>query len=100
MQAGLTPSEALKIATFDAAKIASVDRELGAIKVGKLADMILIDGDPTLNIEDVRKVDLVISKGKYIFPNEVNESMGVKAFVSKPSFIKKLPKTELNTFLN
>ena len=100
VQAGLTPSEALKIATFDAAKIAGVDRELGAIKVGKLADMILIDGDPTLNIEDVRKVDLVISKGKYIFPNEVNESMGVKAFVSKPSFIKKLPKTELNTFLN
>jgi len=100
VQAGLTPSEALKIATFDAANIAGVDRELGAIKAGKLADMILIDGDPTLNIEDVRKVDLVISKGKYIFPNQVNESMGVKAFVSKPSFITKLAKPELNTFLN
>ncbi len=100
VQAGLTPSEALKIATFDAANIAGVDRELGAIKAGKLADMILIDGDPTLNIEDVRRVDLVISKGKYIFPNQVNESMGVKAFVSKPSYITKLAKPQLNTFLN
>ncbi|MEI7739157.1 MAG: hypothetical protein WCJ99_10505 [Betaproteobacteria bacterium] len=52
------------------------------------------------NIEDIRKVDLVITKGKYIFPNEINESIGVKAFVSKPSSIKKRPHPGLHTFLN
>lgn len=100
VQAGLTPSQALKVASFDAAKIAGVDQELGTLRSGKLADMILIDGDPTQNIEDIRKVDLVITKGKYIFPNELNESIGVKAFVSKPSSIKKLPHPGLHTFLN
>ena len=100
VQAGLSPAQALKVASFDAAKIAGVDRELGAIKSGKLADMIIVDGDPTLNIEDIRKVDLVITKGKYIFPNELNEHIGVKAFVSQPSYIKKLPAPSLNTFLN
>ncbi len=100
VQAGLTPSEALKVASFDAAKIAGVERELGVIKSGKLSDMILIDGDPTLNIEDIRKVDLVITKGKYIFPNDLNEHIGIKPFVAQPTLIKKLPAQALNTGLN
>lgn len=98
VQAGLTPSEALKVASFDAAKIAGVERELGEIKAGKLADMIIVDGDPSLNIEDIRKVDLVITKGKYIFPNQLNEHIGVKPFVNQPSIVKKLPYQGLNNF--
>ena len=100
VQAGLTPSQALKVASYDAAKIAGVDRELGEIKTGKLADMIIVEGDPSLNIEDIRKVDLVITKGKYIYANELNDHIGVKPFVNQPINIKKLPNPMLNTFLN
>jgi imidazolonepropionase-like amidohydrolase len=45
----------LKLATFGAARIMKKDAELGSIAPGKLADLVLINGNPAQNISDVRK---------------------------------------------
>jgi len=55
-----------------------------------MADMILVDGDPTKNIEDIRKVVAVITRGKLIYPNEINKTLGVKPFVTAVPKLRKL----------
>lgn len=66
VQAGIPAPEALKIATLDAARILKRDKDLGSIEVGKLADLIVVDGDPTAKISDIRKATHAV-KGGVIF---------------------------------
>ena len=56
-------------------------RDRGSITPGKRADLILIDGDPTTNIADIRKVALVITQGKLLSPPDVDQALGIKPFV-------------------
>ncbi|MCY0859805.1 MAG: amidohydrolase family protein [Sulfolobaceae archaeon] len=58
---GLKPVEALTAATYNPAKVLGVN--VGEIKPGKLADIVIINGDPTYNIRDVAKVKKVIKGG-------------------------------------
>ena len=90
VKAGLTPAQALQIATLNGAKFTNTLSDRGTITPGKLADLILIDGDPTKNIEDIRKVALVITRGKLIYPNEINRAIGVKPFVLAPPKLRKV----------
>jgi imidazolonepropionase-like amidohydrolase len=46
------------------ARVMGVTKDLGIIAAGKLADMILIDGDPAKNIRDTRNITTVIKGGK------------------------------------
>ena len=50
----------------------------------ELAPTILIDGDPTHDISDIRRVSLVMKDGVMYYPAEVYEAMGVKRFVDPP----------------
>ncbi len=83
VQAGLTPSQALQVATLNGAKYTGTLRDRGSITPGKLADMVLVDGEPTMNIADLRRVALVITQGKLISPSGVYAAMGIKPFVSE-----------------
>ena len=58
--AGIPPKDVLRLATVESAKVMKRDDHLGRVASGYVADLILIDGDPTLNIGDVRKVRTVI----------------------------------------
>jgi cytosine/adenosine deaminase-related metal-dependent hydrolase len=58
--AGIAPKDVLRLATYDSAKVHKREDRLGRVAPGYLSDLILIDGDPTLNIGDVRKVRTVI----------------------------------------
>ena len=60
---GMTPAEALATATIAPARNVKVDDRTGSIKVGKEADLLLVDGDPEKNIGDLRHVDQVMSDG-------------------------------------
>lgn len=51
-ESGIPAAEVLRMATPTAAQVMKRDNELGSIAPGKLADMILVDGDPTTNISD------------------------------------------------
>jgi imidazolonepropionase-like amidohydrolase len=63
VKGGLTPAEALATATIAPARNVKADNRTGSIKVGKEADLLLVDGDPERNIGDLRHVDQVMSDG-------------------------------------
>ena len=64
VRAGIPAPEVLRLATFTPALVMGVNKDRGVIAAGKLADMILVDGDPTQNIRDIRKIATVIKGGK------------------------------------
>jgi len=80
VQAGMTPSQALQVATWNGAKYSRVLDDRGVIMQGKRADLILVDGDPTKDITDIRKVALVIKSGTAFYPSEMYEALGIKPF--------------------
>jgi hypothetical protein len=84
VQAGIPPAEVLRIATWNGARLAGLAGETGSIATGKRADMILVDGDPTQRIGDIRRISLVLKEGVMMFPAEVYESIGVRRFVDPP----------------
>lgn len=81
VKAGMTPSQALQIATWNGAKYSRTLEDRGSISVGKRADLILVDGDPTQDISDVRKIALVVKNGTAYAPSEIYEALGIKPFV-------------------
>lgn len=64
--AGLTPSEALVAATSAAARVLDIDGDVGTIAVGKLADLVLLDADPTIDIRNTRRIWRVIQGGRVV----------------------------------
>jgi imidazolonepropionase-like amidohydrolase len=80
VQAGITPAQALQIATWNGAKYARVLDDRGVIMQGKRADLILVDGDPTKNIADIRKVALVVKGDRAYYPSEIDSALGIKPF--------------------
>lgn len=83
-QAGIPAAEALRIATWNGARVTGTLDRLGAITPRRSADLILVEGDPTKNIADIRKVSLVMKQGKVFYPAEIYESVGVRRFVDPP----------------
>jgi imidazolonepropionase-like amidohydrolase len=63
VEAGLTPVEAIQVATSNGAKLLGVDKETGSVEVGKAADLIVVNGDPGLAISDIRKTEIVFKDG-------------------------------------
>ncbi len=85
VMAGISPLEVLKIATWNGAKYSQVLERTGSITVGKDADLILVEGDPSKNISDIRRVSLVMKSGAIHFPSEIYAALGVKPFVLVPT---------------
>jgi imidazolonepropionase-like amidohydrolase len=56
-----------------------VDRDRGVIAAGKLADMVLIDGNPTQDIRDIKKIKTVIKGGKVYDPAAIENALGIAA---------------------
>lgn len=81
VKAGLTPAEALQVATLNGARYSKVEQHKGQIKVGFDADLLLVDGDPTQHIADIRKLALVITQGKAMVPADLYQQLGVAPFV-------------------
>ena len=64
VQAGLSPMDALLAATRNGAMVIGVEDQLGTIEVGKLADFLLLTANPLEDIENIRKIETIIYKGK------------------------------------
>lgn len=77
-EAGIPANKVLQIATLNSAKIMKREVELGSIKKGKLADLILVDGNPAQQISDIRKVSLVVKDGKIYDSAALYKSVGVR----------------------
>ena len=78
VMAGIPPSKVLQNATLNSARIMSLDRDLGSVTPGKLADLTLVDGDPMANISAVRKTALVVKDGVLYRPAELYSALGVE----------------------
>ena len=63
VKAGWTPLEVIKIATIDGAKFLKIEKELGSIDVGKIADLLIVSGKLDQNIYDIKKVAIVFRNG-------------------------------------
>lgn len=63
VEAGLTPLEAIQVATWNGARYLEKEQELGSIEVGKIADLVVIKGNPSSRIRDIRKIKLVFKNG-------------------------------------
>ena len=78
VKAGFTPMEAIQAATIVPARVMKVDREVGTVEVGKVADLILVDGNPLDNISNLRNTRLVIANGKVYDCAKLWTSVGFK----------------------
>ena len=71
VRAGFTPAEALRSATLWSAEAVGVGNDLGSIERGKLADLVIVDGDPLRKIEDALNVVITIKNGKAYTINDL-----------------------------
>jgi imidazolonepropionase-like amidohydrolase len=78
VKAGIPTPKVLQLATLGAARVMKRDQELGSIDSDKLADVILVDGDPTTNISDIRKVSMVVKDGMLYKTEELDRALGVQ----------------------
>jgi cytosine/adenosine deaminase-related metal-dependent hydrolase len=77
VQAGMTPAQALATATINPATVFKLKSQTGSLAKGKLAELALIDGDPSKNIGDLRQVQLVMRDGKMMDAQALRESLGI-----------------------
>ena len=74
VQAGLTPMEALRTATYNPAKYFGMLDSLGTIEQGKIADLLLLDANPLDDIANTMRIDAVVLNGR-LLPREVLQRM-------------------------
>jgi imidazolonepropionase-like amidohydrolase len=76
VDAGFTPAEALATATIASARLVGVDKTTGSIAVGKTADVVLVEGDPSSRIGDLRNTRTVMLGGKLLDADALREASG------------------------
>lgn len=74
VDAGLTPESAIRVASLNGADFLYQGEHLGSIAAGNLADLVLVRGNPSARISDVRTVELVFKDGVAFDPRALVES--------------------------
>ena len=80
VKAGIPPNEVLKIATLGNATVLGRQSEIGSIEPGKRANLVLIDGDPTRNISDIRRVKWVLRDGVIYDPVKILNGLSIRGY--------------------
>ncbi len=76
-RAGIPNAAILRIATLDAARATKLDGKLGSIKVGKVADLMIVPGDPLKDIKALQQVTTVVSRGNVFDSAKLYQAVGV-----------------------
>jgi imidazolonepropionase-like amidohydrolase len=66
VEAGLSPAAALRTATTSPARAFGRSDRLGAVERDRLADLVLLDADPLVDVRNVRRIDAVVANGRYL----------------------------------
>jgi imidazolonepropionase-like amidohydrolase len=64
--AGFSPLEAIRTATYNAARIMKADGDWGSLQPGRRANVLIVNGNPAEKINDTRQIDTVILEGKIL----------------------------------
>jgi tetratricopeptide (TPR) repeat protein len=85
VQAGMSPMQALQAATLNPAIFFGMEKDLGTIETGKIADLVLLDANPLEAIANTKKINAVVVGGK-LYPREALDAMLAKdeALASRP----------------
>ena len=75
VEEGFTPLEAISIGTLNAAKYLNRDARIGTLAAGKQADIVVINGDPSTAISDIRRVETVFKQGVGFDPAKLIDSV-------------------------
>jgi imidazolonepropionase-like amidohydrolase len=75
VEAGFTPAEAIRIATLNGATFEGKADSIGSLAPGKVADLVVLRGDPSANINDIEKVDIVFKDGVGYDPAKLLDSV-------------------------
>jgi hypothetical protein len=78
VRAGITPADALRMATIEAARSLKLDSKTGSIAPGKAADFFVIEGDPLAKIEDVENVVWTVRGGRVFASPSLYDALGVR----------------------
>lgn len=70
VRAGLSPLDALRAATIEPARMLGLDDTLGTVEQGKLADLVVLDADPLVDIRNTTRIHTVITRGRVISPEQ------------------------------
>ncbi|MGB5484850.1 amidohydrolase family protein [Parasphingorhabdus sp.] len=73
VRGGMSPLEALATGTIDSAKSLGMDADIGSLEAGKLADLLVLDADPTQDIRNSDKIHRVMLNGRIYDPLTMNE---------------------------
>lgn len=71
VSAGIPPLEVIRIATLNSARGLGLEDRVGTIATGKVADLVLLDGDPTADIRNTRRIEWVMQGGKRLAPADL-----------------------------
>ena len=94
VDAGVSPMEALKSATIYAAELMRKEKDLGTVEAGKLADLVVLGGDPLAQIRNTRKVETVIIEGKIVdisFHADYKPPIPNPADLSRTGLVRSIP---------
>ena len=70
VQYGMPPIETIASATIKTAQLLGIESDLGSIDVGKIADLIAVNGDPLKDISSMEKISFVMKDGEVILIDE------------------------------
>jgi imidazolonepropionase-like amidohydrolase len=74
-EAGLTNLQVLQTATLNPAKFLYMEKELGTVTTGKLADLLVLGENPLSDISNTQKIDAVVVNGKYFSAEDIQQSL-------------------------
>jgi imidazolonepropionase-like amidohydrolase len=77
VEAGLTPAQAIQTATLVPATQFGLGNRTGAIEVGRQADLVLVEGDPSRNVGDLRAVEYVMTRGRLMKASDLRSAAGL-----------------------
>jgi len=79
VEAGLSPADAIKSATLDAAEFSGLEAQYGSVEENKTADLLLLNGNPLAEIQNTQQIDGLFYNGRYYDRSALDELLAFAA---------------------